>query len=298
MTMRRTLPTLPLILCCMAALVALTTPVKAGVQAGLILCYTAIIPSVFPFAVLSGCIAFSPTGRQGWFGRLFHRVFRLPAEAATPFLVGILCGFPMGGRAVARGYLQGVFSREEAERMLCFTSNTSIAFLIGGVGVSLRGSLREGIWLFGVQTLLALLCALLTVPKNSPSHVAPLPSHFPPAPTLAHAVQGGINATLTVCGFVTFFSACLALLRPFCSSYSFAIIASLLEVGNACQSGAALPLPLTAFAVCFSGLSVHLQTVTVLEGTDLSVKPYLLSKMLQGLAAAAIFGCLSYFRLL
>ncbi len=268
--------------------------VGAGVQAGLRLSYLAIIPSVFPFCIFSSYFtSIEPPRKPGCISRTFTRVFHLPPQAAVTFLIGLLCGFPLGAKATADGYRAGIYTKRQAERMLCFCNNTSLSFLLSGVGGAMRGSLRDGIALFCVQTLLALCLAVLTGVSDRkksidlqipPSHPTSTPFSFP------KAVTDAVSSTLTVCGFVVFFSALLSMLSSCLPTAAYLSVAAFLEVGSACAAAAAVPhgLVISAFAVCFSGFSVHMQAAAMLQGTDLSMKQYFLAKLFSGVAGAAL----------
>jgi hypothetical protein len=83
-------------------------------------------------------------------------------------------------------------------------------------------------------------------------------------------------------------------------SYPYAFILPFLEVGSASSILSkitflprSLSLSLSAFAVGFSGLCVHLQAAHFLAGTDISMKKYIFMKLLQGVFAFSLCSLLS-----
>lgn len=263
-----------------------------GIREGVLLFGRNILPTIFPFAVLSAYFAalpFPTKQKNGW----FRRVFRLPVSALLPFFIGLLAGFPLGAKVTCDGYRAGVYTREEAERMLCFTNNTGLAFLVGSVGRGMRGNARDGIILFGVQVAVAVLVALilgaLAQKQDTPKAInMQLPRlSFPAFPT---AVRGAVDASLSVAGFVAFFSGILAILKEILPRAGYLAAATLLEVGSACAalSREPLGLPLTAFAVCFSGISVFMQAAAMAEGTDLRLGRAFAVKLLSGVLGSAL----------
>ena len=263
-----------------------------GVRAGVHLFGRNILPTVFPFAILSAYFAALPLPRERENG-CFRRLFRLPTSALLPFLIGLLAGFPLGAKVTCDGYRAGIYTKEEAERMLCFTNNTGLAFLVGSVGRGMRGCVRDGVILFAVQALVAVLIALILSafsPRQGSRRVESRslpPLSFPSFPS---AVQGAVNASLSVAGFIAFFSGILAILRVTLPHTAYLAATALLEVGNACSalSGEALGLPLTAFAVCFSGISVFMQAAAMAAGTDLRLGRAFLTKLLSGFLGSAL----------
>ena len=263
--------------------------VTRGVRTGLSLCYFSILPSVFPFMIFSSYFSsarsFGKQKRSGLPDRIFSRLMGMESGVLAPFLIGVLCGFPLGARMVSDGYKNGRYTKEESEYLLCFVNNTSLSFLVAGVGGSMRKSVSDGILLFAVQLISALVISLLFRPKLTCAHhtLSAVPYRSFSFPT---AVRESVLGALTVCGFITFFSAVVSLLSVLpLPAQIYPYIISMIEVGNATSSLASHPygLSLSGFAVSFAGLSVHMQTAAMLDGTDLSMKKYLVSKFLQGL---------------
>ena len=150
------------------------------ITSGLRLCAVTVIPSLFPFLVLSELIV------SGGIGRLLLRpvsgllagLFRLPPDGCCAILLGMFCGFPVGARAAVSAYDAGRLTRDEAERVICASTNPSSAFLLNAVGVSLHGNRRYGSALLTVTLLSALLIGILLgrMPKKDDSAASPAKS--------------------------------------------------------------------------------------------------------------------------
>ena len=77
--------------------------VTKGAAAGLLLWYSAVVPALFPFMVLSSIL--SASGGISWLMQPFTVVFRfcgLSADGWYVLLTGLLCGCPMGAKIVRR----------------------------------------------------------------------------------------------------------------------------------------------------------------------------------------------------
>ena len=254
-----------------------------GVRAGLTLSARAVIPALFPFSLLSPYLlsGMSPSG---------NRRFKLP-RATVPFIVGLLCGFPLGAKTACDGVRLGRWSKRDAERMLCFCNNTGLAFLVAGVGGAMRGQIRDGILLFCVQTLVALVTGLVLSARHRKEEMyAPVCSSPTEFPRFTDAMRGAVDASLTVTAYIAFFSGLLAVIRTFCPDRLFPLIAAFLEVGTACHTLVTYTggLPLTAFAVIFSGLSVQLQTVSFASVENVRVFPAMICKAVGGIIGATL----------
>ena len=265
-----------------------------AVRSGLSLSARTVIPSVFPSLVLTDFLFSRPCDLiENTVGRVFSRVLRTSPRGAVAWIAGLLSGFPVGAVTVADDVRRGALSPEEGAYLLSFVNNTGPAFLIGGVGLGLFGSVRVGWTLYLLQIPVSLLVGLLFRPKKRKRSVAPphLSDQIPdPVASIVRASENCVR----IAGFVCFFSvlsALLSLLIP--DGALLAALTSLLELGSGAVRSARLPfpfpaLPLTAFAVCFSGVSVYCQTAAVLNGAGLSAKSYLRGKIASGLIAFLI----------
>ena len=257
-------------------------------------CYASLIPALLPAMIL--CELLFALGDASLLYRLpgipFAKLFRLPGTGCLAFLCGLLFGFPTGAKIVCDLRESGSLSKAEAERLLQFANNTGPAFVVAGVGVGLRHSLREGVILLSAQLCAVMLYGVLLgrfVPR--PSSESAVRKISPSGKGLGDIFRDSTFSVLGVCGCVLFFSVLLEILEwllPF--PYAAPILGALLEVGSACALLAGTPeafaLPLTAFAITFGGLSVAVQSAPYRKRIGLSPLRYLGSKLVQGMLAA------------
>ena len=292
--MHKSLPISPLRALALVA-VMLTIPLygdamREGVLKGIRLSVYTVIPSVFPFMVLSSMIVgYGVFDRITVLSRPFERLFRVNKNGLCAFLCGILCGFPLGAKCASEAYTQGLLTKDECERLIGFSSNASPAFLILGVG-AMQGSVSEGVFLYAVMLFSAVLVGILLGRKKTP-HAAIGAVADPNGFSLTDAVERAGLGTLYICSYLLFFSALIGILQAYVlrAEALCAAVLPFLEIGSAVVflSGTSLhPLlrrALIAFAVSFGGLCVHLQASGLLRGTGISMKRYYTAKLLQGL---------------
>lgn len=134
----------------MLLLIFLPGPALSGARRGLLLCGDTVIPSLFPFLVLSSFVIGS--GLADSCGRFFEpltrRIFRLPGCAGAALVLGAIGGYPVGANAVSQLCKTGSLTKRDAERLLCFAINSSPAFIIGAVGAGFLGSAQAGMLLY------------------------------------------------------------------------------------------------------------------------------------------------------
>ena len=112
------------------------------------LCLTSILPAIFPYMILSDLLATVKIKSDGFIGKVFRRLFGISPRAFTAFLSGAICGFPIGVKTAVSLYENGAISKKECEHLIGFANNPSLAFIIYGVGVGMRGSLEDGFFLY------------------------------------------------------------------------------------------------------------------------------------------------------
>jgi hypothetical protein len=80
---------------------------------GLSLCARTVIPSLFPFMVVSEMLVASGAGEAlgRLFARLMRRVFGLSGAGASALFLGSMCGFPVGARTAVALLDQGAISK-------------------------------------------------------------------------------------------------------------------------------------------------------------------------------------------
>lgn len=268
---------------------------------GIGLCTETVIPSLFPFMVISTLLIESGTGE--WAGRLFaghvRRIFGISGASACAVLLGALCGFPIGAKSAVELYDRGAIDRAELEHLLTFCNNTSSAFVISAIGTSLWSSYRFGVGLFWIQLGCSILIGWIGRSRGRSTQLCPAPAERRSGTEIfTRAITSSASGMLAVCAYVTFFSAVVGTLgvlldRISTSPIIDALLFGFFELSSGVNAAAALEDPyagavLTAFAVGWSGLSVHFQIMSLTAGREIAYRPYLLAKGAQGLLCAAI----------
>ncbi len=280
-----------------------------SLQESLVLCYKTVIPSLFPFFVLSGMLISGGVLNRcaDLLSGIMYPLFRVRGASALSFVIGLISGYPMGAKITAELYKKGEITRTEAERLLPFCNNAGPLFVIGAVGTGLLHSTETGLFLYAVHAFCAFIVGrcfrfyhkkmVFGEPKRTKGlvHSAGLAENF------SDAVTNGVHTLFSVCGFILFFAAVVAgitpvlewLLPPFLAL----LIKSVLEVtgGTVLLLSAGLSMRITlalvAFFLGFGGLCVMMQAKSMLSGTDLGLKTYCLGKLLHGaLSAFMVYG--------
>ncbi len=270
----------------------LSPKINEFTKSGLSLCFSVVIGSVFPFMLLTDLLVATAGFHNSKLIKIaFEKLFSINGAAISAFLCGIVCGFPIGVKVAADLYEAGTITKEECERLICFSNNTGPAFVISGIGVALLGSYRSGIIIYCSMVLSAVLIGILLGIGKSASHEASTQKKkdF----SFVNSLKSATLSTLNISGFVVLFSIIFGLLSLFLKNrVIISLLSCFIEVSNAAKAlalfsgfGNTVTASLISFAVSFSGLSVHLQAKSFLTTTDISMRKYYLMKLLQGVIA-------------
>ncbi|MBR0231656.1 MAG: hypothetical protein IJQ53_05470 [Clostridia bacterium] len=272
------------------------------IKNALVFCAQTLVPSLFVFIVLADRMA----------------GMRLTALAAQKtgcgfmlWLLGSLCGVPVGAVLANGLYRSGAVNKRRAEYLIAFTNNAGVSFLLGYVGAGLFGNIYAGAKLTVCQLVstaaTAVLLKFIMFGKARPSPRDRKRFREPPSPPRSAAlpaanrpwyssITGAAYSMLAICACAVFFSAVSQVTVALfgLSGAGEALLRSALEFSSGCACAANLPYK-TAFVLCAfacgqTGLSVAVQ-VRAVTGGALSMRPYLAGKAIN----CAIFMLLAFF---
>lgn len=282
--------------------------VTSGVQKGISVCLSLMIPSTFLFLILTDVLSKSRAGallaRPFFFLSKLFRIRRCDTDIVVLSLIG---GYPVGARILADRVKSGQIDKKSASRMLAFCVNSSPAFLYTGIGISLFHSAAVGC-IFLASSLFACLItgAVSRIGAFYPeadSAASNAKAKICPSVMLFSAVKKGVQSMALICGFVVLFSACMPLFSAFLSRFlpqeAAACICGLLEVCTGCaslfSSGYQNPMAAAMLFSSFGGVCVFLQIGAVLHGSGVSIRPLLLWRVFYSAAATGLTVFLSRF---
>ncbi|MBQ2917517.1 MAG: sporulation integral membrane protein YlbJ [Clostridia bacterium] len=296
----------------------------SSAKAGLALWANSVIPSLLPFFIATELLGY--TNIISVLGKLLNKLmrplFNVPGEGAFPFIMGIISGYPMGAKIVSNFKAQGICTDEEAERLLAFTNNSGPLFIIGTVGIGLFKDTSIGILLFITHILACLTVAFLfrfwksskryEKKGDSPLFSQPPVSISNLGEVLATSIMSAINTIFLIGGFIVLFSVVISILQnsgvldtvsrlihPILNilniplSFDNEIFTGLLEVtngvcniANITNKSISTNIIICAFLLGFGGISIMLQILSIVSKAKISIKPYIIGKLLQGIFAA------------
>ena len=310
------------LLCATLALMFWPQEAMEAAREGLRLCYNVILPSLFPFFVLSALVV--DLGLAGYLGRalegLMRPLFHVPGACASALVLGFVGGYPVGARTALSLYQKGMCTKTEAERLLSFCNNSGPAFILGVVGAGIFASSRVGVLLCLTHAAASVCVGLLfrfyrSGDRGRDRRSAPTFGAERFSAAFTGAVKNAFLSTLNICAFVVFFTVAIKLLflsgvlsglaeglgfllapLGFSPRWAERLVTGLIGLtsgvwtlpGAGTMSG---KVSMAAFLLGWAGLSVHCQVLSFLGGSGLSVRTYIGGKLLHG-GLSALFTAL------
>lgn len=146
---------------CFSILISNGSVVTKAVAEGLRAAFLTVMPSTFPYMVLSSVMISSGVFEKT--GRIFSplaKLFDLPDGCMFVIPMSLVCGFPVGAAAVGRLYAEGRCSREEGERLAAFCNFCGPPYILG-VFASAVESYRGAVIAYITQSILALIFGIV-----------------------------------------------------------------------------------------------------------------------------------------
>ena len=255
----------------------------SGAQTGIKLCLQTVIPSLFPFFLLSIVLTDSVSGLSISIFKPICRILRVPSGGESFLLTGFLGGYPVGAQCIGEAYHSGKLSKGGGIGLLRFCNNAGPAFLFGMVSRFFE-SKEKICLLWFIQILSALLVSFCypvgLINESSPSRKQSI--------SFSDALKSSLKVTATVCGWITIFRVFISFLEKwilwiFPPEVKVFII-GLLELSNGCCELSAITDERLRFIICscmlsFGGVCVSMQTSSVIY--DLPLFSYIQGKLLQ-----------------
>ncbi len=283
---------------------------------GLLLWYNNLLPILFPFMIIIRLSEYA--GIRELINKLFSKymksVFNVSGYGAFPFIMGLLSGNPMGAKITANLVEDKKITLSEAEKILSFSSNPGIAFVIGSIGTNMLNNKTVGIFLFFVMLLSSIITGIIfglfkkeTFSKYSYKKNI---TNISFGEAFGESVKSSADTITVIGGYIVFFCVlssmlektylldiiCLPITKiPFLHINTNILKATLLgivEVTNGayllCMEDLSTSLPFISFIIGFGGLSIFFQSISMFKDNKIKTYFFFFSKILNGFISFVI----------
>lgn len=275
-----------------------------GASQGLLLWYTKVLPIQFPFVI--GARILLKIGLSEWLGprlkKIMNCLFHLPGEAGTVWLTGMLAGYPTGAFFSAKLYEEGKIRKEGLLPLILLSNTAGPLFVVGTIGAAMLGDRRWGWLLLGIHWMGAIVTGWLFRPSKIHEPVITDKTgdgtKIDIGKIIGDSAQEAAEVMVKVGEFIVLFSVIGELLPlPQWNGWE-GLLAGCLEItGGAARltlngGRSEAVLPALSFLIGFSGLSILMQTISVLGEVPVSAKKLGTAKLIQGAISAGLTGVL------
>ncbi len=282
-----------LVIAAAAAMLLFPDIASQGAYYGIVNSLEILIPSLFPFMVLTLFLTESSLSERilKFPSLLLSKLCGIDKKYCSVFMLGMIGGYPAAAKNIATLCKKGAISHKTSEILLCFCTNAGPSFLISAVGSKMFLSDSVGAILF-ISSLLSSFSLIFVYGKklNSATALSPSTTANPPLSTsLVNAVKGSCSALTTICSFVIIFSVFIAFVPSFSQNFSLAkaLFYGIFEVTTASAYAAcelSLLNVLLASAICgWGGLCVMLQICAICSESGISIHRFILSRFLNAI---------------
>ena len=267
-----------------------------------------VLPALFPFIFLTRIL--TNIGSAESIGSMLARPMRMlyhaPAISGYIMFMSLISGYPVGAKLIADYMDEGVLTRDDAMRIMSYTSVSGPLFVIGTVGTSMLGSPTHGYIILASTIIGAIFNGLVYRGKKVKQSEAK--TMFRPLNTnnsLNTAINSSVETVLSIGGFIVIFyiiadvivdigivNMITKLLEKACfpigidSMFYNGIVLSTIEMTKgisiiAGSSQIMAKIPIISGIIAFGGASIMLQSMCFLTPKKIKVSYYLKTKLTQ-----------------
>lgn len=266
-----------------------------GASQGLLLWFQVVLPTLFPFIIITNLLLYTDSIHyiSKACGGALCRIFQVSNNGSFAVIAGFLCGYPMGAKVTSDLITASYITEDEGRYLLSFCNNTSPVFILNFIVWKTVG--RE-------EFLLPSLLILLGVPmilsfpfrrfylhgqKRFPDLKKPgIKTGDWNFKLLDTCIMDGFETITKVGGYIILFSVVLTLIEsaPW-QLPAVRILLPTLEVTNGIVllGNSSLPFSIQYPAILaltsFGGFCAAAQTQCMIQKTALSLKPYVIEKL-------------------
>ena len=255
----------------------------SGATKGLELCINTLIPSLFPFIVLSILLTGALAGQTLTLLRPIAFACKAPRGTESLLAVSVLGGYPVGAQNISLMHSRGQLTAKQASRMLAYCNNAGPAFIFGVLG-TVFSDIKIAVLLWLVHISSAFIVGAVLPGGTTQIRVNTLQKNI----RMTDALVQSVKVMSLICSWVLLMRMVLAFLDVW-FLWRFprilqVMIAGFLELSNGCIRLAEIEIEGLRFIIAsgflsLGGICVTLQTASVIDG--ISMELYFPGKILQ-----------------
>lgn len=273
-----------------------------------------LLPSLFPFFVMSDLLlAYGFVDIISFFlGSIMTKWFYLPKDAAFAFFVSLFSGFPSGSKYVNDLLNAKKISIEDANYLIMFTHFANPFFIVTTIGLFLLSNVKAGYIILISHILSNIIVAFIfrkekVILNNDNNYKKAFYLSSPDKPfitILTNSIFKSFKTLVNMLGIIMIFLMITTIIKKIIplTGITNGLLSGFLEMTQGVKyiSSLDISLPIKASIlsaiVSFSGLSVHFQVKSIIDGTDIKYSNFLKARVVQSFIS--FFLTLAIFKIL
>lgn len=268
-----------------------------GIRNGINLSVDILIPTLFPFIVVSELIANTGILNRlpSFISRLTKVLFQQPPQALTVFLMSILGGYPIGPSLIKKLYEKKEISYEQAQRLLIFCIAPGPAFVLSTVGIGMLNSQKTGLIIYISVITASFILGILSrfLKKNSFSLNETASKQYIRvdfSQAFVESIDRAAKSMISICVWVIFFCCVTELLNIILSdAYIKKLLICVCEVTTACKNlSSEASIPAVAAIISFAGFAVHFQVMPCIIKIKMKMMHFFFSRIIHSIISYVV----------
>lgn len=256
--------------------------VSQTVSESLNICGNIIIPSLFPFMVLSTFAlnvgVFDVENKAVAF--VMKKVFNLPYISFSAIVFGFVGGYPVGAKIVSELYESEKISSSDAKHLMSFCVNAGPAFIVSAVGEMILHSKKAGYLILISCCVSSLITGVLYARLKKVKDIAyqnKFSKKMSVSDGFVYSVSSSCNGIVSICGWILVFSVFSVIIRIFITNEKVEMIFdSLAEITTGLTSAVELGgIVFAAACISFGGICIAFQLLPYIKKCEMKITEYL-----------------------
>lgn len=259
-----------------------------------------VFPTLFPFFVLSDLlINYGFIKVLSKFLGCFMYIFGLSKNTSYVYFLSLICGSPSGARNIKQLLDKNIININDANHLIRFTHSVNPLFVLGTVGSILLNDLRLGfiilISIFLGNLMIGILFRIKDNDSCNKNSIHDFKERESFIAVLSNSIYNSLDILFLMLGIIIIFLIISSFIDIFNFNSNFSlIIKGILEMTQGVKlvsiSNFSLiyKVVLMTFFLSFGGISVHMQVSSVIDGSKIKYKNFLVSRIIHSILSSIL----------
>ena len=264
-----------------------------------ILFFNKVFISIFPFIILSEILIYYDYHifLNKIFGNFLSKLFNIDKNSTIVFILSMLTSSPSNSIFIKDMLDNNLIDIKTANKIICYTYFPSISFVMG-ISLSIFKNLKIGLILW-LNVLLNNIIIGLYLRKEKiiiNNNIKPIKKDNL-ITILKESIIKGINTSTIILGNLIIFTILINIIDKYINcniTLLLELTSSIIKISNMNITNE-IKLLLIQFMLCFSSISIILQSITILNKYKFNIKKILIIKLVFSLLICSLSTCIYFF---